>query len=132
MYIHSVTPNACGLKEGLRTAHLILSGRRSQGTSLFLGIARDANYSCVLSLDRSGARSSRPILAHSDRFDQFDQSLKQCLPIVLGFDKMARLRFQALAQARIADNFESRVGELARRVGDHQVFAVNDRSEEHT
>src|SRR5262249_53473530 len=75
---------------------------------------------------RSSVRSPRPLLASSDRFDQFDQSLKQGLPMVLGFDEMAGLRFQALAQPRVADDFEGRVGESAGRVGDHQVVAVNE------
>jgi hypothetical protein len=52
--------------------------------------------------------------------------MKQCLPIVLGFDETTSLRLKVLAQARVADDFESRVGESARRAGDHQVFTVND------
>ena len=34
MQIHSVTPNACGLKAGLRTTLFILSGRRHMSGSL--------------------------------------------------------------------------------------------------
>src|SRR5215813_7921536 len=82
----------------------------------------------LFSFDRSGIRSPRPVLAHSDRFDQFDQSLKQCLPIVLGFDKMARLHFQALTQARITDNFESRVAGLRVVNGEHLMIADSPRN----
>src|SRR4030095_11579093 len=66
------------------------------------------------------------VLTHPDGFDEFDQLLKQGLPVVLGFDKMARPRLQTLAQARVTDDFESRVGESFGRIGDHQLFAVND------
>src|SRR5262245_29469671 len=62
----------------------------------------------------------------SDGFDQLDQFLKQGPPVVLGFDQIARSHLQTLAQGRVADDFESRVGEPLGRVGYHQLFAVND------
>jgi hypothetical protein len=42
MQIHSVTPNACGLKAGLRTTLLIISGSRHMNGSLENNFQRTA------------------------------------------------------------------------------------------
>src|SRR5262245_35506226 len=76
--------------------------------------------------DRAGIRSSRLMLPRPDGLDQFDYFLKQRFPIVLGFDQAPRPHLQALAQTFVPNDFERRVGESLRRLGDHQVFPVND------